>query len=241
MDTTEVWNTVQHLLEQQDYSTSIVLLEQLLSVKPQDPTYLYWLSYSFIHINHPIAALEVLQQYCTFHPKAIDLAIQTALLIANFDATNFQEAEDIAIQGILKYPKESIFYRYRGLILSRTSWQEANLFFEKAHQIAPKRNPIPSPEPQQSIFQTAVSWLPANAKEWIKTLDIEFKNVPSAEMLNQEDFPHHPLVPFLLYHNTMYVFLDNLRFQPQYKSASTALFEQLLELWNDYDNSNTDC
>jgi len=239
MDTKEEWDTVQSLLEQQDYCSCIVLLEQLLSEQPQHPTFLYWLAYSFIHINHPVAALETLDQYCTWYPNDIDSSISTALLIANFDATNFQQAEEIANNGMQSYPEEPIFFRYMGLIRARTNSKQAEKFFRKAHQIDPLKNLIPPPSPDPSIFQTAVSWLPSNAQNWIQALEIQFEGSPSLEILNQEDFPHHPLVPFLLYNNTIYVFLDNLRYLPQYKRASTALFEQLLELWNDYENSNT--
>ena len=238
MDIKEEWNTVQSLLKQQDYYTSIVLLEQLLSDQPQDPVFLYWLAYSFIHIHHPIAAIETLEQYCTRYPKDMDLAIYTALLIANFDATNFLQAEEIAHRGIYHYPEESIFFRYMGLIQARTNVQEATKFFKKAHQLAPQKNPIPLPSPPPSIFQTVLSWLPSNAQKWLRSLEIQFEGSPTIEILNQEDFPHHPLVPFLLYNNTLYVFLDNVRYQSQYQSTKTALFEQLLELWNDYENNN---
>ena len=239
MDTKEEWNIVQSLLEQQDYSTCIVLLELLWSKQPRHPTLWYWLAYSFIHINHPTAALETLEQYCSWHPKDIDLSISTALLIANFDATNFLQAEEIAKKGMKTYPEESIFYRYMGLIRARTNNEQAEEFFYEAHRVNPLKNPIPPPPPDPSIFKTAVSWLPSSAQSWIRGLDIHFEGSPTLELLNQEDFPHHPLVPFLLYNNTIYVFLDNLRYQPQYKRASTALFEQLLELWNDYENNNT--
>lgn len=236
MDTKEEWNTVQSLLEQQDYYTCIVLLEQLLSVQPQHPAFLYWLAYSFIHINHPVAALETLEQYCTHHPDGLDRTIHTALLIANFDATNFQQAEIIARKGMQQHPEDDIFYRYMGLIESRTNAQEATKYFEKAHQLAPKKNPMPPSSPKPAILQTVLSWLPSNAQKWIQAFHIQFEGSPTVDFLNQEDFPHHPLVPFLLYDNTLYVFLDNLRYQPQHKSASTALFEQLLQLWNDYES-----
>ena len=237
METHEEWEIVSSLLEQKDYPTCIVLLEQLLSENAHHPVYLYWLAYSFIHINHPVAALETLEQYCTHYPESIDLTIQSALLIANFDATQFQKAKEIANQGIQHYPEESLFYRYMGLLQSRSNWEEAKPFFEKAHLLNPQRNPLPSEPPKPSIFQTALSWLPSNAREWIQTLDIQFEGSPTLELLNQEDFPHHPLVPFLLYNKTMYVFLNNLCYQPQHKSPSAALFEQLLELWNDYEDS----
>ena len=237
MENTEEWEIIRSLLEQQDYSTCIVQLERQLSEKPQDPIYLYWLAYSFIHINHPLAALETLEQYCIQYPSKVDLKIQSALLIANFDATKFHQAERIAHQGIQDHPKEPLFYRYMALIKSRSNWEEAKPFFEKAHILSPKRHPLPSTTVKPSIFQMAVSWLPSNAKEWITTLNVQFEASPSIEILNQEDFPHHPLIPFLLYDDTIYVFLNNLRYQPQHKSASTALFEQLLELWNDYKNS----
>ncbi len=237
MDIHEEWDTVQALLEQQEYSSCIVLLEQLLYHTPQDPIYLYWLAYCFIQIGHPIAAIETLEQYCDCCPTKIDLPIQSALLIAHFDATHFQKAEEFAKEGVRVHPNESIFHRYMGLLASRRCWTEAEPFFEKASQLDPKQNPLPAPPQKPSIFDTVVSWLPTNAREWIQSLDVQFEDSPTIEILNQEEFPHHPLVPFLLYNNTMYVFLNNLRYQPQHKSTSAALFEQLLELWNDYEST----
>lgn len=230
------WEKIQRLLKNGDYSLCIVSLEQLLSLHPKHPVYLYWLSYALIQIHHPIAAMEALKQLCEAHPQKKDSNIDTALLIAHFDATCFVQAECIADEGMNLYPTTPEFFRYKGLLVSRKDPSAGSSFFTRAHLLAPKEYLIPKSIPEESILETALSWLPHDAQTWIRTFNIIFEQSPSKEILNREDFPHHPLIPFLLYDNTLYIFLCNLRYQ-QHQSPTSVLFEQLLSMWNQYFNA----
>ena len=226
------WEKIEKRLHNEEYSQCIVLLEQLLSHHPTHPIYLYWLSYSLIQIHHPVAALETLTQFREAHPDKIDLDIATALLIAHFDATLFEEAEEIADKGMIQYPETPDFFRYKGLIVSRKDPKAASPFFECAHQLNPTEFAIPNTMPNESILQTACSWLPAEAEKWIQELEIIFALSPSEELLNQGYFPHHPLIPFFIEDNSMHIFLCNLRYVQKHQRPTSVLFEQLLSLWN---------
>lgn len=218
------------LIEQDRFPEAIVLLENSLDTNTQNKEALYWLSYCFIQINHPIAAIEALSSYTSDVKK--EEHIEAALLIAHFDAVHFTKAEEIASYGIEAFPLCPHFWRYKGFITARETPQESAPFFEKAFALSPKEYPLPKPRPEHDIIQQIMPWLPKDAQEWLKETTIKISLSPSMAILTGERFPNHPLSPFLFYEETLHVFLQNLCYLPTNQSAKSTLFEQLLALWN---------
>jgi hypothetical protein len=221
---------IHKLIEQELFPEAIVSLEQLLDAQPSNKAALYWLSYSFIQLHHPIAAIEILSTYERLPEK--EEHIESALLIAHFDSAHFIKAEEFATHGIQDFPLCAHFWRYKGFITARESPRDATPFFETAFALSPQEYPLPQKLPDESILQKIISWLPKEAQQWLEEIHIEFSLSPPIELLTQERFPQHPLSPFLLIDETLHIFLQNLRYLPTNQSAKSNLFEQLLALWN---------
>lgn len=226
-----LWVHAQELIKEEQFPEAILRLEQILVKNPKHLDALYWLAFSFLNIHHPYACLEALKTYQELSQELPEYVIETTL-IATFDATLFDEALLIAEKGRVMFPKNPSFWQYTGFIIARSSPTKAKPFFSQAFALAPEACPLPKTIPPKNIFDKASSWLPDEAQEWAKALDVQYWNTPSREMLNQEEFPQHPLIPFLLENNTIHIFRQNLRYLPKYQSATSTLFEYLLDFWN---------
>lgn len=229
--THNLWEQAHECIQQEQFTEAIVRLELLLHKEPQHIDALYWLAFCFLHIHHPYASLEALKTYQELSEELPEQVVET-MLMATFDATLFEEALEIAEQGRDIFPQNPFFWQYTGFIIARTSTSKARPFFTQAFALAPEACPTPKSLPRKTIFAKACSWLPKEAQEWANSLDVQYSMSPSNEILNQEEFPQHPLIPFLLEENTIYIFRQNLCYLPRNESATSALFEYLLAYWN---------
>jgi len=217
------------LISEEKYEAALVKLEAQLDHEPKNRSYLYWAGFCYLQIHNPLAAIHALS-ICLEQEKSLEY--HTSLMIAYFDSAQFGQALSFIQTGLQEYPNEAQYWRYLAYITARKDRAQADEFFHKAQQLSPQEYPLPSTPPNLSTIERAISWLPNAGKEWIELLDIQYEDNPSLDLLHVEAFPHHPLLPFILLENTLYIFTNNLSYHPPNQSPESYLFAQLLDLWN---------
>ena len=217
------------LISEEKYEEALVKLEAQLDCEPKNLSYLYWTGFCYLQIHNPLAAIHALSM-CIEQENTLEY--HTALMIAHFDAAQFEQALSLIQQGLQQHPKESQYWRYLAYITARNDRQQADAFFHKAQELSPQEYPLPSPLPDHAAIERALSWLPSAGKKWIESLEILYEDNPSFDLLYMEAFPNHPLLPFILLEDTLFIFMNNLSYHPPNQSAESYLFEQLLDLWN---------
>ena len=223
------------LISEEKYELALVQIEAKLDAEPSHANLLYWAGFCYLQIHNPIAAIHALQN-CLEHDILPEYHV--AYMIAHFDAADFKQALSLIQEGLQQYPDEAQYWRYLAFITARTDFEQAEAFFAKSRALSPKEAIFPASQASAISVERAISWLPKDAQEWLDTLSIHIAENPSIEQLQHEDFPHHPLLPFLLQGEELYIFVNNLRYHYANQSAESYLFEQLLDLWNHLQQTN---